>query len=213
MSNVIPIKPSHLPQFVGYAEVEAALGVSRRTVERMVREGKFRMPVQLTPNRVGWKVDTVTGWLDERSIGLAARAVASPDDLSPEQVEDAALALVMRAIENETGEPVDPAGLRITYARPSVSIPEEEFAKAEAEEADLLQHRFEGFDAARSCVMTAWLFPKLRQMLADGTEDDAVRQQFLDEEKLRRLTLTAMNDISWEHGLPALKELPPNARR
>ena len=37
MSNVIPIKPKHLPQFVGYAEVEAALGVSRRTVERLVR--------------------------------------------------------------------------------------------------------------------------------------------------------------------------------
>ena len=41
MSNVIPIKPNHLPQFIGYAQVESALGVSRRTVERMVREGKF----------------------------------------------------------------------------------------------------------------------------------------------------------------------------
>ena len=61
MSNVIPIKPNHLPQFVGYAEVEAALGVSRRTVERMVREDKFPRPVQLTPNRVGWKVETVCG--------------------------------------------------------------------------------------------------------------------------------------------------------
>ena len=36
-------KPQHLPQYVGYADVERALGVSRRTVERMVlASGGFR---------------------------------------------------------------------------------------------------------------------------------------------------------------------------
>ena len=71
-------KPQHLPQFVGYALVASHLDVSRRTVERMVREGKFPMPVQLTPNREGWKADIVEEWMDERTKRLVAHAVTHP---------------------------------------------------------------------------------------------------------------------------------------
>jgi prophage regulatory protein len=59
----------HLPQYVGFSQVQDALGVSRRTVERMVRDGKFPQPVQLSSNRVGWRVETVTKWMSERERG------------------------------------------------------------------------------------------------------------------------------------------------
>ena len=84
---------------------------------------------------------------------------------------------------------------------------EEQFAEAEAKEAAFFQQRFEGFDATRSFVMAAFLFPELRRMFADGAENEAIRRQFLDQEQLYHLALTAMNDISWEHGLAALNEL------
>lgn len=54
-----------LPRFVGYGEVEGALGVSRRTIERMVRAGDFPKPTQLAPNRVGWQVEAVEKWLSD----------------------------------------------------------------------------------------------------------------------------------------------------
>jgi prophage regulatory protein len=106
----------HLPKFVGYGEVQESLGVSRRTIERMVRDGDFPRPLQLAPNRVGWQIETLTKWLDDRSKGLADRAVADPNALKPEQLAEVAVDLLVRAVQHEVGEPIDPAGLRVTYA-------------------------------------------------------------------------------------------------
>ena len=110
-------KPQHLPQFVGYADVERALGVSRRTVERMVREGKFPKPVQLAPNRVGWQVDVVTAWLADLSQGLVAHAVTHPDQLAPDEMAPTMQTLAARLIEQEFGEAVRPDQVRLTLSR------------------------------------------------------------------------------------------------
>ena len=45
--------------YVGYREVAAARGVSRRTLERMVRAGTFPCPQRLSPGRVGWPAEVV----------------------------------------------------------------------------------------------------------------------------------------------------------
>ena len=202
------IKPQHLPQFVGYREVQDALGVSRRTVERMVREGKFPRPVQLAPNRVGWLVETVKAWLDERGKGLVARAVANPDDLAPDQLADAAVDLLTRAVGHELGEPIDPAGLHITYAPPSPEVTEEQFADAEAREAALLQQRFAGLDATRSTIMVAWLFPELREAIAAGTTDIRARAAYLDPRKLGELARQALSDEAWAAATAGPPRLP-----
>ena len=100
------IRSTALPRYVGYREVCEAIGVSRRTIERMSREGKFPKPVQLTPNRVGWEEQTVTQWLAERGKGLAARAVSNPEDLSEEQLEKALQLLASEYILKRKGERV-----------------------------------------------------------------------------------------------------------
>jgi predicted DNA-binding transcriptional regulator AlpA len=106
-----PPKPQHLPPFVGYSQVEDSLGVSRRTIERMVMEGRFPKPLQLVLNRVGWQVETVTGWLSERGQGLVAQAVAHVEDLSPDELEDKALDLIVKSLEQRSGKLIDPSNL------------------------------------------------------------------------------------------------------
>ena len=202
---------NHLPQFVGYREVQQSLGVSRRTVERMVRDSEFPRPVQLAPNRVGWQVESLTTWLEERSRGLLSRAVQRPDDLAPEHLAEAAVDLLTRAVEHELGEPIDPRGLRVTYAPPSPEVTEEQLAGAEAREVDLLHQRFAGLDITRSTIMAAWLFPELREVFAAWTADPRASRAFLDPHKLRALALQALSDDAWAAAEAELGQVP--ARR
>ena len=83
----------------------------------MVREGRFPRPAQLAPNRVGWQVEAVTNWMSERCKGLVAHAVTHPVDLSPEQLEGEAVALVVKAMEKRVGKTVDAADLGIQVTR------------------------------------------------------------------------------------------------
>ena len=48
--------------------------------------GAFPTPMQLAPNRVGWQVEMVEAWLEQRKSGLLVRAVKNPDDLAPEEL-------------------------------------------------------------------------------------------------------------------------------
>ena len=194
-------KPKHLPQFVGYREVQDALGVSRRTVERMVREGKFPKPIQLTPNRVGWRLETVQAWLAEREKGLSAKAVTNPEDLSPDQLGDAAVDLLTRAIEHEIGEPVDPKGIQITYGPPPEMITLDQLKSAEARQLAMLWRQLADFPSGRAYVMAAYLFPNLRPMFAEWAAHDGLRPLFRDDERLRELALDAMNEVSWQEAV------------
>ena len=143
---------------------------------------------------------------------LTRVAVNRPEELKPDQLEDAAIELVTRAIENELGEPIDPAGLHISYGRPSKPIETLESLLQEGGLFGLGLREFGLRYAARAHVMAAWLFPELRRTFAAGAENDALRRLLLDEEALGRLALSAMNDVSWEHGLAALKSLSTKAR-
>ena len=154
MSKLQPIKPAHLPQYVGYRHVCDALLVSRRTVERMVREGKFPPPVQLSPNRVGWQAETVTAWLDERGKGLVAHAVAHPQDLEPDQLVESARDLLAQAMSKRDGQPVDPAGMSIHTSR---AVTLDVFKAGEVREFVLRAERFTHFDQGRAVVLAAWL--------------------------------------------------------
>ena len=197
-------RPSHLPQYVGYSEVQEALGVSLRTIERMVRDGLFPRPEQLSPNRVGWKAEVVTAYLDDRSQRLVARAVSNPEDLAPDQLAGAAFGLLVRAIENELGEPVDPAGISVLYGRPSEPITEEQLFAAESQEAAIWQQRFADFGTDRAFVVAAWLFPSLREMFAEAATSGS-RDTILDPASLHALALIALDKQRWEDGLAGVK--------
>ena len=183
-------KPQHLPQFVGYADVERALGVSRRTVERMVREGKFPKPVQLAPNRVGWQVEVVTAWLADRSKGLVAHAVTHPDQLAPDELAPTIQVLAARLIEQKLGEAVRPEHVRLTLSRTATN---DELTSCRAKLLEQLESLCGHFSSDRCLYLVASLFPALRETLFYS--DDA--SVFSDPDQLRNFAIDFLDDAVW----------------
>jgi predicted DNA-binding transcriptional regulator AlpA len=183
-----------LPKLVGYQQLRELYGWPKRTVQDWIKARKFPKPLNLPGRGNYWALDDITSWMKG---DLARVAVTRPEDLSPEQVEDAAVDLLVRVAEYEVGESIDPRGLRVTYAPPSPEVTEEQFANAEAREAALLQQRFAGLDATRSTIVAAWLFPELREAIAAGTADVRARAAYLDPHKLAELARQALSDEAW----------------
>ena len=183
-------KPQHLPQFVGYADVERALGVSRRTVERMVREGKFAMPVQLSPNREGWKADIVEEGMDERTKRLVAHAVTHPDQLAPDEMAPTMQTLAARLIEQEFGEAVRPDQVRLTLSRTATN---DELTSCRAKLLEHLENLCGHFSYDRCLYIAATLFPAFRETLYDSVDAGAFR----DPELLRDFAIAILDDETW----------------
>lgn len=112
-SKAGPARSDLIPKFVGYRDVQDTIGVSRRTIERMVRDGTFAKPKQLTPNRVGWQADVIAGWLSSRQQGLLEATVNSPSELKDGDVENALQLLAGRWFQNRTGKL--PSSARISF--------------------------------------------------------------------------------------------------
>lgn len=196
MSKAQPPSPNRsgsLPKYVGYRDVGDALGVSRRTIERMVREGKFPKPVQLTPNRVGWEDVTVTQWLAERGKGLAARAVTNPEDLSEEQIEDALQSLAAEYILKRAGEAHRDELVVSLMRRTIVENPSDWRTPILA----AFDGRFDHFELVRSVLVAAWLFPSLRDVLDTG-ENEAAKTILSDPKQLKVFASLAMDDDTWD---------------
>ena len=181
-----------------------SLGVSRRTIERMVREGRFPRPTQLAPNRVGWQLDQIKTWLDDRGRGLVAHAVAHPEDLSPEQLEGEAVALVVKAMEKRVGKTVDAADLGIHVTRGMTAA---DFTSAEKREFAIYSDRFSDFGPHRACVMAAWLFPGLRHIIEQSVPASN-RPMYRDAETLELFGGAALHDDTWEEAMAVYRKLP-----
>ncbi len=54
-----------IPKLMKRDEVEATIGVSRRTLQRMVAKGAFPAPIKLGPQLNRWRSDEVAAWLDD----------------------------------------------------------------------------------------------------------------------------------------------------
>lgn len=105
-AKTLASKPQHLPQYVGPAEVCAALGISRSTLDRMRREGGFPVAEKLSPNRVGWRVDVIEEHRSRTGRALVSHARADPAELSPAQLEDAALDAAAQHLSASLGRDV-----------------------------------------------------------------------------------------------------------
>ncbi len=184
----------HLPQFVGYAEVAKALGVTRRTIERMVRARTFPLPIQLAPNRVGWKLETISAWLQEREKGLVAHAVAHPKDLAPEELARKAHEVAAHALSAHVGEVVDPSQIVIQAKLP---MTDEEIAEHRANAIEEFESRFAHFEPERAALVVSWLFPSLRPFFEDAFAKE-IRQVFEDPEALRENGHHWLHDELWE---------------
>lgn len=55
-----------MSQLMRVEAVAAAIGVSRRTLERMVNDGRFIAPIRLTAGTIGWDRETLDRYLKER---------------------------------------------------------------------------------------------------------------------------------------------------
>lgn len=52
-------------------ELEKAVGLSKTTIYRLMRAGAFPRPIELTPDRVGWRAEDVKAWVDARPVAAA----------------------------------------------------------------------------------------------------------------------------------------------
>jgi predicted DNA-binding transcriptional regulator AlpA len=158
--------PSGLPRIVGYSEVVSALGVQRRTIERMVREKKFPAPIQLSSNRVGWRVNVVIDWLKERE----ARVLAfSKEDLSgkdPQQLAEGTARLGAALLTGISGQLVKPEDIRL--GRVATPAESDVIWKASWEHRhQIINTMFVDLDFPEALIVVHALFPPLRTMTGE----------------------------------------------
>ncbi len=60
-----------VPKVLKYPEVRTQVGLSRTTLWRAERAGKFPRRLRLGPNSVGWLASEVRDWLESRPRGMA----------------------------------------------------------------------------------------------------------------------------------------------
>ena len=206
MSGAALAQPGDLPKLVGYKHLLAAYGWPKRTIQDWLKDRKFPKPAEMPGRENLWHLQDILEWLETRRQGLCSVAITRPEDLKPDQLAEATVALLARSIEHEIGEAVDPGGIRISYGAVPPPVSEEALAKAEAREVMILRERFSEFSPAQSVIMAAWLFPELRQMFADGAADGC-EAVFCDDKHLFALAAQALNEESWVLALAELKAL------
>jgi predicted DNA-binding transcriptional regulator AlpA len=185
MSNAV-LKPTLSP-VVGYREVANCLGVSRRTIERMVREHTFPKPIRLSKNRVGWPADAVQSWLDERGRGLASVAVSSPDDLEPDVLEDHARELAAKALSRRTGQLINPTAVSLHLGQ---SVSADEFVALEMAEHRIRAEGLASLDQNDAAVVAAVLLPSLRCGLVSAYPELALVLRNSDELEVQFKTVS-----------------------
>ncbi len=55
-----------LVHLISMAELTARLGLSRSTINKMVKEDTFPPPIKIGSRRIAWRVAVVDEWLNER---------------------------------------------------------------------------------------------------------------------------------------------------
>jgi predicted DNA-binding transcriptional regulator AlpA len=176
-------------RFVGRAEVADALGVSTKTLDRMVADKRFPRPIQISSNRVGWPVEAVRGHLQSRIEAVTRIAVTDPNKLAPEQIAPALRELGARLISDHIGEAVSPDGIRLLIEpRAEHSEPENCRGKFLEKAEDLFGH----FDYWRALLIAAAIFPSIREHLAKEGVPIAN-----NPEELRELAIMSIDDKAW----------------
>jgi predicted DNA-binding transcriptional regulator AlpA len=55
-------------RLLAFTEVRELTGLSRATVWRLERAGRFPRRRQITRGRVGWRADEIDAWVDTRAV-------------------------------------------------------------------------------------------------------------------------------------------------
>ncbi len=174
----------------------AALSVSRSTILRAINDGELPPPRKIK-NRAVWLASDINSWatalFEGRLATLDKAATTNTDDLSPDQLEEQAVDLVVKAMEQRTGQPVDSADLGMHVIR---RITEDEFHTAEKRLFNSYSERFGHFDLMRACIMAAWLFQCLRPVIQASVPHDQ-RVMYQDEDTIALFGSAAVHNESW----------------
>lgn len=57
-------------KIIKWSSLFEMVGLSRSTVDRLEKAGKFPARIRLAQNSVGWRLDEINGWLDSRERGI-----------------------------------------------------------------------------------------------------------------------------------------------
>jgi predicted DNA-binding transcriptional regulator AlpA len=193
-----PITPQTLTKLVGYAEIEAAYGIKRRTLERMQDDGRFPRAVQISPNRRAWPLSVVEAWFEQRSRSLSNMAVIQPDDLRPDQIGDAIAKLGARLASTAAGRKIEPSEILGVTVRPTPDQIQTAVDDA-AHRSQLIQERLidalKGLHIAEAFVLVRAFLPPLAK-LAEGSLERLTGKSFkLTGSQWREVAMFIINDL------------------
>jgi predicted DNA-binding transcriptional regulator AlpA len=157
-----------LPRYVGVTQVCRALGYSKSALDRLRREGKFPAHEQLSPNRVGWRVDVIEAHLTKQAGAVMQLSVSNPDQIDPEELENNARELAAKALSRRTGQLVNPADVTLHLGQ---QVGAEEFVALE-----MAEHRIRAEGMARlseidAAVVAAVILPSLGRGLTTASPE------------------------------------------
>ena len=66
VAAALPSPPTSEPRFLRFPEVAKRIGLSRSSVWRLQRAGRFPQHRRLSPNTVGWWEPEIEAWLQSR---------------------------------------------------------------------------------------------------------------------------------------------------
>ena len=69
-----------MDKILSMSEVRAVTGLSRSTIWRAVRSGRFPPPIELSANRIGWPESVVKEWRDKRRLRTYGGPYPKPSD-------------------------------------------------------------------------------------------------------------------------------------
>ena len=64
-------------------EVEELTGLSRASIYRLIRDGRFPAPVRVSDAAVRWKASDITIWIQSRPVATSELGSSSADCESP----------------------------------------------------------------------------------------------------------------------------------
>ena len=68
---------NHEERMLRRPEVEAKVGLGRRSIYKLMREGQFPLPVRIGPRAVRWSASEIDAWLARRPRATGETGPAS----------------------------------------------------------------------------------------------------------------------------------------
>jgi prophage regulatory protein len=72
-----PLAGPAFDRFVPEHECKSISSLPRSTRWRLIRDGKFPPPVQVSPGRIAWRLSDLTRWMNDRPVTTASASATT----------------------------------------------------------------------------------------------------------------------------------------